>query len=419
MMQMAQQKPLVSIGVPVYNDAPWLRNALDHLVAQDYTNLEIILADDGSIDGSREICRGYAQRDARIRLFENKHNLGTIGNHQFVFNVSTGDYFAWGSGHDYYMPSFISRMLEALEENPSVVQCCSKSFYVYDDGEFYRPPGLLDTRGVPAVERIKTLIDFRAAGGTADYYYGLYRSEFLEKVDIARDSVNTDAIMLAELSFLGELLQIDEPLLYKISTRGRVDVRATRESFRTHLDKLRLSQGTILKEFLPRFNSFVEYMNMFESVSKSASEKEYLFHVIKAESARYTPAITREIQYFLQYFSAEMPTLKSFPRFRSYHAAQILNVLELVRLFGFEHEGLHELRSICLSGMGLQAEARVAAREERKLRWVVEKMQMVFGRYRLKAQMVFRQYRPKVSGLLHKLVGDKMWHLLRRILYDR
>jgi len=400
-------EPLISIGVPVYNDQLWLPNALDHLLAQDYKNLEIILADDCSTDGSRDICKEYAQRDARIRFFENKHNLGAVGNHKLVFDVSAGDYFAWGSGHDYYLPAFVSRMFELLNSNPSVVECIPKSQYDRN-GKPYVPPSLLDTRGLPPVERVKTLIKFRSAGGSMDIFYGLFRSEFLAKMDITSDAVSADEVWLAELSSLGEFMQIEEVLLHKVNTRGNTNVRANRESYRAHLDRNRLSKGTIFKEYLPRLNSFVEYLNMVERTGLSMEEKEHLHGEIKNMAAIYKKVVTEELEYFIRHFRAEIPSIKAYPLVRRIRAAQVLNALNFALLLGFEYEGMPQLRSICLSAIGLQQEARAVPRKEKKPRSRLEKLKMFFSRYRSKA-----------DNFLHKLSGRNMLQLLRRIFYGR
>jgi glycosyltransferase involved in cell wall biosynthesis len=355
-------KPLISVGIPVYNDAPWLRNALDHILAQDYENLDIILADDGSIDGSREICREYAGRDGRIRLFENKHNLGGWGNHKFVFDVSLADFFAWGSGHDYFEPSYISTLFEKLNANPTVIQCCPKSLHYKNEGT-YKAPGILDTRGLSPRERIKHLIAFRLAGGSMDVFFGLYRSEFLAKVDVGRDVVSADEIMLAELSFMGEILQVDEVLIHKANTRGLMNVRANRESYRAHLDRTKLSKGTIFKEYLPRLYSFVEYMHMVEDTPIIAEEKEWLHKEIRNEAAKLAGSVMEELDYFIKHFSLELPFHKQYTLFQQIEAAEVLSALDFALIIGFEHRETHKLRSICLAALGLGKRARQARAE--------------------------------------------------------
>ena len=69
-------QPLVSIGFPVFNGMRYLRDAFACLEAQDYSNLEIIISDNASTDGTYELCREFASRHTFVRLFRNDQNLG-------------------------------------------------------------------------------------------------------------------------------------------------------------------------------------------------------------------------------------------------------------------------------------------------------------------------------------------------------
>lgn len=71
------EKPLISIIVPVYNVEPYLAECIDSLVNQTYPHLEILLVDDGSTDGSGQICDDYAQKDARIKVIHKKNGGNT------------------------------------------------------------------------------------------------------------------------------------------------------------------------------------------------------------------------------------------------------------------------------------------------------------------------------------------------------
>lgn len=83
--------PLVSMIVPVYNKRDYLRTCVDSLCAQTYTNLEIILVDDGSTDGSGELCDAYARRDPRIRV-THQVNGGVSSARNTGLDTARGDY---------------------------------------------------------------------------------------------------------------------------------------------------------------------------------------------------------------------------------------------------------------------------------------------------------------------------------------
>jgi len=401
-MQTTQNRPLVSIGVPVFNDAPWLCNALDHLLSQDYNNLEIILADDGSTDGSRDICREYANRDERIRLFENKHNLGALQNHKFVFDASKGDYFAWGSGHDYLHPAFVSRLLENLQANPSVVMCCPQSVFVSENGEILRTPkGGLDTRGLASVTRLGKLLAHLVGGGTANIFYGLYRQEALAQMNLSRKVDGCDVIILGELSLLGEMTQVNEVLYYRLVTIAETGKqRAAR-----HTEMLAGARGFNIVVLMPYFSASCEFLSIAENDRLSAIERQRVYDkVVKLDVNIGRAAIADEIMQFISIAKRELISLDAYLQIKQYRAAQILDVLEKAWLLGFEYDGLHELRSICLSAMGVQAEARAAEQEAARF-YRKEKTQRIYSHYRL-----------KVAAFLHKLIGDKAWRLLQRFI---
>ena len=75
---MAAIKPLVSIGMLVYNGEMHIRQALDSLLAQEYENFELIISDNASTDRTQDICLEYAARDERIRYYRNETNMGAL-----------------------------------------------------------------------------------------------------------------------------------------------------------------------------------------------------------------------------------------------------------------------------------------------------------------------------------------------------
>jgi glycosyltransferase involved in cell wall biosynthesis len=116
--------PLVSIGVPVYNGAQIIGPALDALLAQTYRNLEIIICDNASTDGTGAIGRSYAARDSRVRYVRNATNIGargTGGNFGRVLALATGKYFMWAAADDRRPPTVVEEAVAKLEGNPDAV----------------------------------------------------------------------------------------------------------------------------------------------------------------------------------------------------------------------------------------------------------------------------------------------------------
>src|SRR4051812_43091384 len=101
------EKPTLSIGIPVYNGARYLRMTLDSLLAQTYRDFEIIISDNASTDDTELICRAYAARDPRVRYHRAPVNLGAPANYRRAFDLSTGDYFKWQNADDIIAPTFV------------------------------------------------------------------------------------------------------------------------------------------------------------------------------------------------------------------------------------------------------------------------------------------------------------------------
>lgn len=110
------RSPLVTVGMPSYNKAPFLTEAIESILAQSYTNIELLISDDGSTDESAEICRDHAGRDPRIRFVSQPVNLGMIANFDFVLNEARGEYFMWFSADDRVEPNWLETCLQACEK---------------------------------------------------------------------------------------------------------------------------------------------------------------------------------------------------------------------------------------------------------------------------------------------------------------
>ena len=106
---------LISVIIPVYNAEQYLDRCLQSVLDNTYQNLEIILVDDGSRDGSGAICDRYAERDSRFVVIH-KNNAGTAAARNDALAIARGDYIAFCDNDDYISPYFYEYMLRAMEE---------------------------------------------------------------------------------------------------------------------------------------------------------------------------------------------------------------------------------------------------------------------------------------------------------------
>ena len=105
----------ISVIVPVFNVAGYLPQCVDSILSQDYGNLEVILIDDGSTDGSGEICDRYAALDSRVRAIHQK-NGGAAAAKNAGLRLATGEYLAFADSDDYLEPDAYGFLMKALLE---------------------------------------------------------------------------------------------------------------------------------------------------------------------------------------------------------------------------------------------------------------------------------------------------------------
>lgn len=115
--------PLVSVIVPVYNVRNFLEEALDSVISQTYQNLEILVIDDGSTDGSSDLCDLYEQKDQRIKVFH-QGNKGLSAARNVGLDHMTGDLVAFLDPDDAYESEMIRTMVQALQNmDADIVKC--------------------------------------------------------------------------------------------------------------------------------------------------------------------------------------------------------------------------------------------------------------------------------------------------------
>ena len=127
------KNPLISIIVPVYKTEEFLDECINSIVNQTYTNLEIILVDDGSPDKCPEMCDAWAEKDSRIKVIH-KANGGASSARNVGLDLVEGDYIGFVDSDDYIALNMYQIMVDALEDGAKKIVCCSQ-FFVTDQGE--------------------------------------------------------------------------------------------------------------------------------------------------------------------------------------------------------------------------------------------------------------------------------------------
>ncbi len=163
----------ISIIVPVYNTAKYLPNCFDSIIAQTYTDYEVIVVDDGSTDGSAAICDQYAERDSRFRVVH-KRNEGVSSARNIGLDKVGGQYIAFIDSDDTILPTMLEDLIRIAEaENADIVQ----SAWPLNDAE-------IETGKIKKMSRDKVLDENFAFSGVfkPSLCLGLYKAALFNEV---------------------------------------------------------------------------------------------------------------------------------------------------------------------------------------------------------------------------------------------
>ena len=119
---------LVSIIIPVYNAQNYLKKCIDSVISQTYKNIEIILIDDGSSDGSKEICKDYLTEDKRIVYLEQENKGAYIARNKGL-KIASGDYIQFVDSDDFLGPNYINTLVKAIDNVDLVISAYHVYFY--------------------------------------------------------------------------------------------------------------------------------------------------------------------------------------------------------------------------------------------------------------------------------------------------
>lgn len=210
--------PPLSVGLPVYNGERYIRQSIESLLGQSYTDFELIISDNASTDATQEICREYAKEDSRIRYFRQPRNIGLAPNHNFVVYESKGKLFKWAAGDDLYARSLLERCVAALDENPDVVLAHSWTAKIDGAGTLtaaFEYP--MSTSSPRAPERFRSVLF--DSGGDDDY--GVVRIDVLRRTAMKESYHHADHTIIAELVLHGRFYQVPDWLFFRREHPGQ------------------------------------------------------------------------------------------------------------------------------------------------------------------------------------------------------
>lgn len=257
--------PSVSIIIPVYNVKSYLENCLKSIRFQTFGDFEVLLIDDGSTDGSRELCRRYTALDARFRLLE-QENAGASAARNLGMEHARGRYLQFVDGDDWLTPDATGMFLHAAEATGADMVV---SHFYRVSGERYAARGHIKTACVMTrAEYAQHMVK-----APANYYYGvmwnkMYRRAIVEahhlrcpeNVDWCEDFLfNLDYIASCRL-----IASVPVPLYYYLKRQ----------------DSLVNTQATLRRTIATKRMTFNEYKELYRQLDLYESKKAQVYRYL-------------------------------------------------------------------------------------------------------------------------------------------
>jgi glycosyltransferase involved in cell wall biosynthesis len=271
---MLRKRHRVQLGLPVYNGEDYLEGALRSILAQTYSDFELLICDNASTDRTQAICRDYASSDDRIRYFRNAENLGLVRNFNRVFALSDAEYFGFVSHDDDRAPTFVEKCVAALDRDPAVVLAMSHVQLIDYAG---RPVAQYDEQllfpNEMAPEPHKRFRDLILTPHLCIDDYGIIRSSALRKIQpLYASHDGNDRNMLAELSLYGKFYHVPEVLFYWRDQRKR------NLPFEAWAERLDTSHAGEIP--MPRWQLLGGYLRTLDRVPLEADERTRCYAVL-------------------------------------------------------------------------------------------------------------------------------------------
>jgi glycosyltransferase involved in cell wall biosynthesis len=230
---MALEDARLTIGMPLYDNAPTIRRALDSLLAQSYGGFRVVIGDDASTDGTAELCDDYAKLDSRVTVVHHQRNLN-YGNFRYVLGQARTPFFMFAAGDDYWHPDYVKRMIDALDANSGAVAAISKVVFVKDGTAVGEAQGTYALTGTPAAN----ITRFLAGQDDNSRMYGVFRTPAAQRAFPPGDFFAYDWAFTVGTLLAGTHIEIPEVLMWRDFTHPSRYIEYVRRDARGRLSRL-------------------------------------------------------------------------------------------------------------------------------------------------------------------------------------
>lgn len=213
---------LVTIGMPVYNRPKELERALNAVLSQTYTNIEVVISNNFSTDiRVDELVKKYLQSDIRIRYFFQANPLPVIDNFKFVLEKASGEYFMWLADDDWVDKNYIEECIYFLSNNSDYNLACGECAYHDIAGNLidqFKMPPLISS------DPVNRVIEYYRHVKLNGYFYGLRKTSLSREFSL-QNKMAFDWIYMAAIIYRGKSKVFTNTLMH--ITAGGISNDAT------------------------------------------------------------------------------------------------------------------------------------------------------------------------------------------------
>lgn len=195
----SQSQPLVTIGIPTYNRAALLRRAIESVLGQDYSMIEVIVSNNASSDNTQDICQEFSKKDGRAKYVTQSSNIGATLNFNEVLKRASGEYFMWLGDDDWIDASYISHCVSLLRADPDVALVAGAPIY-YRDGKKDYEGKMFDLSEESWANRVARYYTEVTDNGM---YYGIMRTAQLRQI-VVPNALGGDWHLIANVVSMGK-----------------------------------------------------------------------------------------------------------------------------------------------------------------------------------------------------------------------
>jgi glycosyltransferase involved in cell wall biosynthesis len=198
----AAQAPPLTVLLPTYNRSASLPRAIESVLGQTYADLGLLISDNASSDDTRAVCERYAGADARVVYFRQPHNLGPIGNFNWLLERADSEFVLMLADDDWLDADYVERCLELMRSDETLSIVTGATRYYEGDA----PPDLILNTTLTSPSASRRVLRYLGHSWSSAAFYGVLRTSFVRRTLPIPNVMGADWLFVAALSFSGRVL---------------------------------------------------------------------------------------------------------------------------------------------------------------------------------------------------------------------